>query len=304
LKRAVPLTVFILTTLIAGLLAFGVNIGIGSVVAPSVDVDDVVAVATADDSRSGSPAVNRSATGRSERDYIDTILKRNIFDIEAIAAYNPTAAGTRAGSEPITDLKVVLMGTVVATPALYSSALIADESSASRAIGYGIGDKLQDAEILKIEAKVVTLKRGDGRIETLSMDEGRTERPASSSASSGDSDDGEGVEKLAENRYAVDRSLIDKYVGDMESISRMGRALLHRGPDGDFDGYRLSAIRRNTLADQLGIKNGDVVHSVNGQALNSVQGAMGAYQGMMSESNFTFEITRRGQRVTMEYEVR
>ena len=303
MHRAVPLIAFVLTTLFAGLLAFGVNIGIGAAVAPPGEVDDVVAAAEPDEGRANSPAVNRSTTARSERDYIDTILKRNIFDIEAIAAYNPSATGARSGSEPITDLKVVLMGTVVATPALYSSALIADEDSSSRASGYGVGDKLQDAEIVKIEAKVVTLKRGDGRIETLTMEEGRPDRPTSASTASSTSDD-EGVEKLAENRYAVDRSLIDKYVGDMESISRMGRALLHRGPDGDFDGYRLSAIRRNTLADQLGIKNGDVVHSVNGQALNSVQGAMGAYQGMMSESNFTFEITRRGQRVTMEYEVR
>jgi len=267
-------------------------------------VGDLEAADEAEGAEENARAVNRVTATKSEREYLDVILRRNIFDVDAIAAYNPAATASGGASEPITDLKVVLMGTIVATPSSYSSALIVEEERDARALGYGIGDKIHDAEIVKIEARTVTLKRGDGRIETLTMEDGRkVTQAASSGTDSTDSGDG-GVEKLGDNKFAVDRSLIDKYIGDMEGISRMGRALLHRGPDGEFDGYRLSAIRRNTLADQLGIKNGDVVHSVNGQALNSVQGAMGAYQGMMSESNFTFEITRRGQRVTMEYEVR
>jgi type II secretion system protein C len=300
-QRAAPLIAFIITTALAVLLAFGLNTGIGLAVAPPDSVGDSEATLSGDLAPGATPAVTRTPQGKSERDYLDTILKRNIFDTEAITAYDPIAV-TRGDSEAITDLNVILKGTMVATPKIYSSALIADDGKDAHAVGYGIGDKLRDAEIIKIEKGVVTLKRGDGRIETLTMIEGKAPTTSSSSSSSSD---GEGeVEKLAENKYAIDRALLDKYIGDIESISRMGRALLHRGPDGDFDGYRLSAIRRNTLADQLGIKNGDVVHSVNGQALNSVQGAMSAYQGMMSDSSFTFEITRRGQRVTMEYEVR
>jgi len=301
-QRAAPFIAFLLATILAVLLAFGLNTGIGIAIAPPEGMADIQAAPAAESGRAPTTAVNRTPRAKSEREYLDTILKRNIFDIEAIAAYNPAAASGNASSEAITDLKVVLMGTIVATPSIYSSALIAEDDKNARAIGYGIGDKLHDAEIIKIEQKVVTIKRGDGRIETLTTEEG--DRPTPSPSSSSDEGDDGGVEKLGDNKFAVDRALIDKYVGDIESISRMGRALLHRGPDGEFDGYRLSAIRRNTLADQLGIKNGDVIHSVNGQSLNSVQGAMSAYQGMMSDSNFAFEITRRGQRVTMEYEVR
>ncbi len=303
MQRAAPLIAILATTLLAVLLAFGLNTGIGIAVAPPEDIGDIEATQEGDPARAASSAVNRTTRNKSEREYLDTILSRNIFDIEAIEAYNPAAAAGGDAAEPITDLKVVLKGTVVARPAIYSSALIAEDDKEAKAIGYGIGDKLHDAEIIKIEAKVVTIKRGDGRIETLTMDEGPPPPSGGTTAGTESSEEG-GVTKLGENKYAVDRSMLDKYIGDIESISRMGRALLHRGPDGEFDGYRLSAIRRNTLADQLGIKNGDVVHSVNGEALNSVQGAMGAYQGMMSDSNFSFEVTRRGQRVTLEYEVR
>ena len=96
--------------------------------------------------------------------------------------------------------------------------------------------------------------------------------------------------------------------GTVESLSKLARALLHRGPDGEYDGYRLSAIRRGSLADKLGIRNGDIIHSVNGTTLNSVQGAMAAFQslsgGTSPGSGFKFEVTRRGQPVTLSYSVR
>ena len=97
--------------------------------------------------------------------------------------------------------------------------------------------------------------------------------------------------------------ILDKYIGDLGAASKLGRALLHRGADGNYDGYRLSAIRRGSLADQLGIKNGDVIHSVNGSDLNSMQAAMGAYNTMQNDSNFCLNVTRRGEQQELCYEV-
>lgn len=168
-------------------------------------------------------------------------------------------------------------------------------------MGYSIGDELFGREVVKIEKKRVALKKPDGTIEWLTVDESVT-RPAPEPKSGGGESD-EGISQTDDNRFAVDKELFDKYINDIESISRMGRALLHRGPDGEFDGYRLSAIRRNTLADQLGIKNGDVVHTVNGTELNSVQSAMNAYQTLQNEASFCFEITRRGQPMELCYDV-
>ena len=71
-----------------------------------------------------------------------------------------------------------------------------------------------------------------------------------------------------------------------------------------MDGYRLSAIRRGSLFDKLGIKNGDVVHGVNDMPLTNTDGAFQAFQTLQTESAFTFEVTRRNQRQTFEYEVR
>jgi general secretion pathway protein C len=70
------------------------------------------------------------------------------------------------------------------------------------------------------------------------------------------------------------------------------------------DGYRLSGIRRSSLFRKLGIKNGDVVHSVNGSDLTTMSSALSAFESLQNERNFNFEVTSRKQKKTYEYEVR
>jgi general secretion pathway protein C len=306
-KRASP----IIALLLIALLAFGSAYGLNRVIASFLVVPESALVTQSADDQAGPGAEGDlqevRATPKGRRDYVDGILKRNIFDAEFIALYNPspTNSETNEESERKTDLKVRLIGTVVAEPAAYSSALIADDDRNAEALGYGVGDKLYDAELTAIEARRVTLRRSDGSIEFLTMDpdEKAPARKSTTTAKATDGDD-DGIQEVAEGKYIVPRETMDKYMSDLDALSRMGRALLHRGPDGEYDGYRMSAIRRNSMADKLGIKNGDIVHSVNGMALNSMSGAMNAMQTLQTEAEFGFEITRRGQKSTLSYEIR
>ena len=257
----------------------------------------------------GSASAPRSAAPprlKTADEYLDVVMGKNIFDEGARqywASRKPGAAGASAGdsAEAPSDLKVTLLGTVVATPREYSSALILEDGK-DNARGYGIGDKLYDRKVVEIEAKRVTLERPNGEREVLAMEEEQRPTRSSSSASKSSGDDS-GIEKIGENKWVVPRSLLDKYIGDLGAASKLGRALLHRGPDGNYDGYRLSAIRRGSLADQLGIKNGDVIHAVNGQNLDSMQAAMGAYNTMQNDDNFCLDVTRRGEKQTLCYDV-
>lgn len=310
MNRALPAAVALVLTLVTAGAALGVNTALGSLIAPADgSLRETAPAGAGQVAASSTPATSTARTPRaqSESEYIHQILVRNIFDAAFIDTYSPKKPGEEgSGVEELTDLRVTLLGTVVAIPEQFSSALISVEGGA-RAHGYGVGDRIEDAEIIRIEQKLVHLRRGNGSIELLKISD-EPEKPTSRTASTTSTTEaakGEGgIEQLSETSFVVDRSLLEKHLSDLDGLSRLGRALLHRGSDGEFDGYRLSAIRRGTVVDQLGIKNGDIIHSVNGQALNSVQGAMSAYQNLMNESSFTFEVTRRGQRMTMEYQVR
>jgi len=295
---------FAAATVLAVGLGFVSTTVLGRLIQPDGEVASAPAVAAA--GPTARPRTQAAPRLKSADQYLDVVMGQNIFDEGARtywASRKPGAAGDSSGgdSEAPSDLKVTLLGTVVTTPEEFSSALIL-ENGKDHAVGYGIGDKLYDRKVVEIAQKKVTLERGNGEREILTMEE--EERPtrstASTSKSSGDDD---GIEQIGDNKWAVPRSLLDKYIGDLGAASKLGRALLHRGADGNYDGYRLSAIRRGSLADQLGIKNGDVIHSVNGSDLNSMQAAMGAYNTMQNDSNFCLNVTRRGEQQELCYEV-
>ncbi|MCB9679151.1 MAG: hypothetical protein H6737_28875 [Alphaproteobacteria bacterium] len=99
----------------------------------------------------------------------------------------------------------------------------------------------------------------------------------------------------------VSRAELDA-LGD--DLPRLGRALLHRGPDGEFDGYRLSAIRSDTLGDRVGLQNGDIVHAIDGHPLTSISEAMEAYAALADAERFHVALTRRGEPMSLVVHVR
>lgn len=241
---------------------------------------------------------------RTKRQLIDGIMGRNIFDHTSIGAMKaPVDVG---GGEELTDLKLRLLATMVAEPASFSSALIANDDAGGQSNGYGIGDSIvSGAVIVEIEKKRVVLER-NGKREILVFDEKDAPKRSGGRSSSLKSDDETGIADAGDNKFTIPRETLDKYISDMDAISsgKHGRARPHRDESGSVDGFRLSGIRRNSLGSKLGIKTGDVVHSVNGKPLTNVKEAMDAFSTLQNDNSFSFEITRRGQKQTMEYSVR
>lgn len=255
-------------------------------------------IAQEESSSETSPTRRSSAQrARSSSWYKRPIVKRNMFDPDAVGAEVVSSE-----SEGISSLPVKLIATVVTNPPQFSTALIVGEDRGDEPESYSVGDKLlSDAEILEIHwRKVVVLN--DGRKEDILMDSKGVEPAKGASSSSSDDDDG--IQKESDDQYVVPQSVVDNALEDLDKLASQVRVRPHRDSDGNVDGYRLSAIRRGTLLDKLGIKNGDIVHEVNGYPLNSSSGAMTAFQSLQSESSFQFDISRRNNRRTIKYDVR
>jgi general secretion pathway protein C len=285
----------VLVTLISAGSAFALNLALGRFVVPD-EVPERPTVAVARE-EGGKPARSQQLT---IDQYLEGIMRRNLFDSTVIATWNPAPAGAPGEGVVKSELHVKLLGTIVAQPDTLSSALIADADTKDLPKAYNLGHLLYDRTVVSIQRDRVGLQKGDGTVEYLTMSDGLLAAVGGDEAAP----DGEGVTQSGENKFTVDKDLFDKNINDFESLSKMGRALLHRGPDGEYDGYRLSAIRKGSLPDQLGIKNGDIIQSVNGQPLNSMQGAMEAYNSMKTQQNFCFTVSRRGSPSELCYDVR
>jgi type II secretion system protein C len=231
--------------------------------------------------------------------YERPIVKRNIFDPDAVGAVVESDE-----AEGKTDLPVKLIATVVTTPPQFSTALIVEDKRGEDAKIYTIGDSLMGEAVIEEILWRKVLIRKDGELQAIPMDATQLVAKAKSGSSKDGDGDTDGIEKTDDNQYTIPQSIVDNALEDLDKMASQVRVRPHRDSDGNVDGYRLSAIRRGTILDKLGVKNGDIVHEVNGYSLNSSSGAMTAFQSLQSESAFQFDISRRNKRRTIKYDIR
>ncbi len=150
------------------------------------------------------------------------------------------------------------------------------------------------------------LKRSDGELEYLAMDDADFERPAKTgkAAKAGKKGKWDGVEKDGETKFTIDEETFNKILENPDKLASQIRAVPKTDEGGKVIGYRLSGIKRSSLFRKLGIKNGDVVHAVNGNELTSISSALAAFESLQSERSFKFDVTSRKKKQTYEYEVR
>ncbi len=81
---------------------------------------------------------------------------------------------------------------------------------------------------------------------------------------------------------------------------------VHAAPeqlDGKIIGIRLFGIRPESLLGTLGIRDGDVVESINGFDLASPEKALQAYARLRTAANLNLKLIRHGQSVSIDYRI-
>jgi general secretion pathway protein C len=109
-----------------------------------------------------------------------------------------------------------------------------------------------------------------------------------------------GIHKINESKYRIDRSLVDNLLENKSSLGRIARFVPHR-QDGKVTGIKVYSIRRNSLLDRLGLKNGDLVRTVNGFDVTNVDAALKAYVKLRNANRITVALERRRGNRNLNY---
>jgi len=96
----------------------------------------------------------------------------------------------------------------------------------------------------------------------------------------------------------VDRRQLQQQLGRPEFLSQ---ALIVPNPDG---GFLVRQIQPGSLYEKLGLRPGDVIRNVNGQALTSMDDVMRLYQQFGSAQRVLVEVQRQGRNETLYYDMR
>ena len=111
-----------------------------------------------------------------------------------------------------------------------------------------------------------------------------------------------GVRQLADNRYEIDRTVIESTLGDLNKVATQAR-IVPSFKNGVANGFKLFSIQPGSLYSSIGIENGDVVQRVNGYELNSPEKALELYTKLRETGHVTIELERGGQVIRKEYNV-
>ena len=242
------------------------------------------------------------------------IVERNIFG----ATEKVEAPVEEVGPVEIleeTSLQLSLLGTVAGDSAS-ARAIILDQRKRSQDI-YRIGDSVQEAEIRQILRGKVILRHGE-KDEILTMVDGkdkpqakpqvpaqagqrrRPPRHAGGQAQTAPPEESSGeieVENIAIAQDALQESMSD--INQLMTQVRV-RPYFRRGKP---EGIIVSQIKSDSVFSKLGLMNGDIIASVNGKQMSSPEEAIQFYNSLRSGEEVSIEITRRGQKRMLTYDI-
>ncbi len=109
------------------------------------------------------------------------------------------------------------------------------------------------------------------------------------------------IRQISETQWAIDRAEVDSALDNMNQLFTQIRAVPHF-EGGRSTGFRLFAIRQNSIFDKIGLKNGDVIQRVNGADLSDPARALALFQQLRNERDITVEIVRNKEPKTLSYQ--
>jgi len=341
LKRHAWLLTLGLTTLSAIVAAFLLRAQLVELIAPPEVVDTTPSEApgpspsTPEAGQEPAVAEAEAPAGRMAPldTYLAQIVDRSLFNRAGVGQWNPqpeSAAPVAEEEERSTerpdeitqrsDLPFLLHSTALVDPATLSTAVLGENSAKSDV--YGLGARLgADATIRGIEWRRVIVQRDSGNWEYISMDEPAAESSASSNNSEREDRSArrerrsssrqprtgshvwEGVRSTGENAWEIDQAELDYALANLDRLSREARAV-PSFDGGQPNGVKVFSIRRNSIFSFLGLRNNDVIRSVNGNDLSNLNDAASMYTRLLSDKNFELEVLRGGEPVRMSYSVR
>jgi general secretion pathway protein C len=229
----------------------------------------------------------------------DTINERNIFGATEKAESLPVEDKTELiETLEETTLQLALLGTI-AGDSESARAIILDQKNKKQDI-YRVGDSVQNAEIRQILRGKVILRHGEND-EILTM----VENSAKVQPKTGTPPEevSEVAEEIVEEVIPITREELQGTINDLNQLMTQVRIRPYFR-QGKPQGLIVSQIQTDSIFEKLGLMNGDIIASVNGEQMSSPEEAFQLYNSLNSGSQVSIEITRRGQKKTLTYDIR
>lgn len=215
----------------------------------------------------------------------------------ALALFGGPQGPNRASAAlPETALQLTLKGALLR---LGTDRKVAVIQSRHNEKSYRIGDRIEDAEIVGIEARRVILLR-NGRRETLSLPV--AELPARS-RDSGAVSPLTRIDATADERI-VTREQVARELENLPALLRQAKTVPYTNESGEPAGFRVVDLASDGVFADLGLRREDVIVAVNGMAVRNNLDALAAFRKFRSAEAVQLGLLRDGREVTVDFSIR
>lgn len=275
------------------------------------------------------PTGGSTAEGSGTLELSRAILKRNIFDStvgslewleapppraqeEAEKAGDPAEAATTPEAAAIADCASDLRLTAVFMSEDETRSFAVMQRGATAAKQVNIGGELDQVRLLALAPTLAYVREPNGVTCRLLLYRSVTtptpvaaqakaepKKPAAKAGLS-EADLDAGITSLGGDNYRVSRELITRAMLDASSVVR-GTKFLPQAGEKRSNGVKIQGLNNKAALHKLGVRNNDILRSLNGIDLSTPDGMLGAYALLKQESTLTLAITRGGASKTLSY---
>jgi general secretion pathway protein C len=211
------------------------------------------------------------------------------------------------------DLHLDLIGVSTATVGKPPYAIISNRIGEQNV--YGLGEMIPDAgKLVEVDPDKVFIDH-NGRRVALNLPKNQMPGPVEgiqpispppTDDTADASDDAQpydpNVEDLGDNHYRIPRDSLDHSVSNLSELLTQIRAIPNI-QNGKTNGFALSEIEPGSVFDEMGLEEGDVLSSVNGQPMTDPGMAMQMMSQLRNASQISIQVLRDGQPTTLTYQI-
>jgi len=300
-KKTFWIVIFLLATISAYLAADTITVHLKAL----LDVPPATIFPSRQEERDTPKIINRKG-------YYQIVAQRDLLQVQ------PTKEGPQGDTKeeekvaPLTVLKLKLLGTMIGN-GIVPFAIILDESTRKQDL-FTEGDQIGPARVVKIYRHKVILER-DGKEEMLiafedmeTLISAAMEEPVEPDAQEISADTSIPAhigKKIGQNHWVMERNDLQNVLENSSQLLTQVRIIPHfaRGQINEPDGFQVANIRPRSFFDTMGLRNGDVIKSVNKIPVDNAEKAFEAYQKVKSEPRVEVVVLRNNKEITLQYDI-
>jgi len=233
----------------------------------------------------------------------NVIEDRNIFDVENKIPENfdPGFLDCFAQARPTTQ-QLTLHGTIVMGDDKLSVALVQEEGNPQK-LGVRKDETFFDKyQMMKIDRKKICFQvKQTQEIESLEIPEEGIQLGVSGPTFTGRTT--EGITPKTETSFEVKSSFLDAQLNNLNDILQTAKAVPYMD-GGKMKGFLIQSIEQDSVFASLGIRQGDVLTSVNDINLDNIGKGVEAFQRLRKATKIELKVMRGGQAVPLTFEVK